>query len=75
MPKGSQSRVSEIKINSRRVLTSNFLYRLKKRLIMSEENEELPDSKIPWWDNHYEDVYSEEVEDGYPYDMGTKVQE
>jgi hypothetical protein len=38
-------------------------------------NNELPDSKIPWWDNHYEDVYSEEVEDGYPYDVGTKVQE
>lgn len=43
----------------------------------NEDNQsnELPDSKIPWWDNHYEDVYSEEVEDGYPYDMGTKVQE
>jgi len=39
------------------------------------ESDNLPDSKIPWWDNHYEDVYSEEVEDGYPYDMGTKVQE
>jgi len=44
---------------------------------MNNENteENLPDSKIPWWDNHYEDVYSEEVEDGYSYDMGTKVQE
>ena len=43
---------------------------------MNNENQEnLPDSKIPWWDNHYEDVYSEEVEDGYPYDMGSKVQE
>ena len=40
-----------------------------------ENNEELPDSKIPWWDNHYEDTSSEEVEDGYPYDMGSKVQE
>jgi hypothetical protein len=38
-------------------------------------NNQLPDSKIPWWDNHYEDTYSEEVEDGYPYDTGTKVQE
>jgi len=41
----------------------------------SEHQENLPDSKIPWWDNHYEDVYSEEAEDGYPYDMGSKVQE
>lgn len=37
--------------------------------------ENLPDSKIPWWDNHYEDTYSEEWENGYPYDIGTKVQE
>lgn len=37
--------------------------------------ENLPDSKVPWWDNHYEDTYSEEKEDGYPYDMGTKIQE
>jgi len=44
----------------------------KKVIRMSNE---LPDSKIPWWDNHYEDIYSEEVEDGYPYDIGTKVQE
>jgi len=40
---------------------------------MSGEN--LPDSKIPWWDNEYEGVYSEDDEDGYPYDVGTKVQE
>jgi hypothetical protein len=40
-----------------------------------ENNEELPDSKIPWWDNHYEDVYSEDPENGYAYDMGSKVQE
>ena len=44
----------------------------KKVIYMTNQ---LPDSKIPWWDNHYEDVYSEEVEDGYPYDIGTKVQE
>jgi len=39
------------------------------------ETDSLPDSKIPWWDNHYEDTYSEEWENGYPYDTGTKVQE
>lgn len=38
-------------------------------------SDELPDSKIPWWDNEYEGVYSEDPENGYPYDMGTKVQE
>lgn len=38
-------------------------------------SEILPDSKTPWWDNHYEDTFSEEVENGYPYDMGTKIQE
>ena len=45
--------------------------------VMTQENEEtsLPDSKIPWWDNEYEGVYSDDPEDGYPYDMGTKVQE
>lgn len=37
--------------------------------------EELPDSKIPWWDNEYEGVYSEDRDEGYPYDIGTKVQE
>jgi len=37
--------------------------------------EELPDSKIPWFDNEYEGVYSDDPEHGYPYDMGTKVQE
>jgi hypothetical protein len=44
---------------------------------MTQENEEdiLPDSKSPWWDNEYEGVYSDDPEDGYPYDMGTKVQE
>ena len=41
----------------------------------TEMSGELPDSKIPWWDNHYEDTYSDEWEDGYPYDTGTKVQE
>lgn len=41
----------------------------------SETNENLPDSDIPWWDNHYEGVYSYDPEDGYPYDMGIKVQE
>jgi hypothetical protein len=34
----------------------------------------LPDSK-PFWDNHYEGVYSDDPENGYPYDVGTKVQE
>ena len=38
-------------------------------------SEGLPDSKIPWWDNEYEGTYSDDPEDGYPYDMGTKVQE
>jgi len=38
-------------------------------------SEELPDSKIPWWDNEYEGVYSEDSDNGYPYDVGTKVQE
>ena len=42
---------------------------------MSSENENLPDSKIPWLDNEYEGVYSYDPEDGYPYDVGTKVQE
>lgn len=37
--------------------------------------ENLPDSKITWWDNHYEDTYSDEWDDGYPYDTGTKIQE
>ena len=41
----------------------------------TEEENNLPDSKIPWWDNHYEDVYSDDPENGYPYDNGTKVQE
>lgn len=40
-----------------------------------EMSDELPDSKIPWLDNEYEGVYSEDHEDGYPYDIGTKVQE
>jgi hypothetical protein len=38
-------------------------------------DESLPDSKIPWWDNHSEDTYSDDPENGYPYDVGTKVQE
>lgn len=42
----------------------------KKRM-----SDELPDSKIPWWDNEYEGTYSDDPEDGCPYDMGTKVQE
>lgn len=41
---------------------------------MSETNEELPDVK-PWYDNESEDVYSEDPEDGFPYDSGSKVQE
>jgi len=47
-------------------------------VVMLEKNSEediLPDSKIPWWDNEYERVYSDDPEDGYPYDIGTKVQE
>lgn len=44
-----------------------------RMMIMSDE--QLPDSKIPWWDNEYEGVYSDDLEDGYPYDIGTKVQE
>ena len=39
------------------------------------ETDSLPDSKIPWFDNEYEGVYSDDPEDGYPYDIGTKVQE
>lgn len=31
---------------------------------MTEDN--LPDSKIPWFDNEYEGVYSDDPEDGYP---------
>lgn len=43
---------------------------------MTTENseEEIPDNK-PFWDNHYEDEYSDVPENGYPYDNGTKVQE
>lgn len=37
--------------------------------------EELPDSKIPWLDNEYEGVFSDDPVDGYAYDMGVKVQE
>jgi len=51
------------------------LLRLNQSKKVIRMSNELPDSKIPWWDNHYEDIYSEEVEDGYPYDIGTKVQE
>jgi hypothetical protein len=39
------------------------------------QSENLPDSKIPWWDNDYEGVYSDDPENGYAYDIGTKVQE
>lgn len=42
---------------------------------MSAMEKDLPDSKIPWWDNEYEGTYSEDRDEGYPYDMGTKVQE
>jgi hypothetical protein len=42
------------------------------RKTMSEQV--LPDNK-PFWDNEYEGVYSEDSEDGYPYDNGSKVQE
>lgn len=37
--------------------------------------EELPDVPPCWWDNEYEGTYSEDPENGYPYDMGSKVQE
>lgn len=45
-------------------------------MIMSNENSEenLPDSK-PFWENSYEGIYSDDPEDGYPYDNGTKIQE
>jgi len=63
------------------VMMKVTLYVLPKPLRLNQSKKtipminELPDSKIPWWDNHYEDTYTEEVEDGYPYDIGTKVQE
>lgn len=41
---------------------------------MMNNEEELPDNK-PFWDNHYEGQYSDDPENGYPYDNGTKVQE
>lgn len=41
----------------------------------SDMSDELPESKLPWWDNHYEGTYSDDPENGYPYDVGTKVQE
>lgn len=40
----------------------------------SNNEQELPDTD-PYWDNEYEGVYSDDPEDGYPYDTGTKVQE
>lgn len=46
---------------------------IQEKKNMSNE-EELPDNK-PFWDNHYEDEYSDDPENGYPYDNGTKVQE
>lgn len=36
---------------------------------------ELPDVPPVWWDNEYEGVYSADPVHGYPYDVGTKVQE
>lgn len=39
-----------------------------------DNEEELPDLD-PYWENEYEGVYSDDPEDGYPYDTGTKVQE
>lgn len=39
---------------------------------MSEEDN-LPDMK-PYWENVYEGVYSDDPEDGYSYDVGTKIQ-
>lgn len=62
-------------------MTMGILYVPPKPLRLNQSKKviymtnQLPDSKIPWWDNHYENIYSEEVEDGYPYDTGTKVQE
>mgnify|MGYP001181939006 FL=1 len=37
--------------------------------------EELPDPDIPWFSFPTEDEYSEDLEDGTPYDMGYKVDE
>jgi hypothetical protein len=31
-------------------------------------NEDLPDVGPAWWDNESEGTYSEDPEDGYPYD-------
>jgi hypothetical protein len=37
--------------------------------------EELPDPDIPWFSFPTEDEFSEDLEDGTPYDMGYKVDE
>ena len=37
--------------------------------------EDLPDPDIPWFSFPAEDEYSEDLEDGTPYDMGYKVDE
>ena len=39
-----------------------------------DNEEELPDTD-PYWENDYEREYSDNPEDGYPYDTGTKTQE
>jgi hypothetical protein len=41
---------------------------------MSDNEEQLPDTK-PFWENAYEDEYSEDPENGYPYDIGSKIQD
>ena len=41
---------------------------------MSVYDEKLPDVK-PWFDNESEDEYSDDPENGFPYDNGSKVQE
>ncbi|HUU88259.1 MAG TPA: hypothetical protein VMX17_10965 [Candidatus Glassbacteria bacterium] len=32
--------------------------------------EELPDDDIPWLDNEAQGEYTEDYEDGFPYDIG-----
>ena len=41
----------------------------------SKMNEELPDVEPPWFSMPTEGEYSEDLEDGTPYDMGYKVDE
>ena len=44
-------------------------------MVQSEDNNDnLPDV-FPWWENGVEGVYSDDPENGYPYDFGTKIQE